>query len=231
MDNIDILKNILLTDDAREEFYDVCRQNANFKYWLAKILPELETCKMPQNNPWHIYNVLDHILYSVEAINKLSRFLPEKERLTLAMTMFLHDIGKPQCHLQRIKNGKMIDSFFHHNEASARIAHRVLSQLGFNAVETRKIESLVLKHDIFMFIEEGKTANPHHETLSKSLMIREMAFFEDRGLDGINCMQQLLYVGEADNLAQNPKMTKSSLHLIHSMQDMLNVLRDESERG
>ena len=34
-------------------------------------MPQVEDCKnQEQNNPWHKYNVLDHILHSVEEMNK-----------------------------------------------------------------------------------------------------------------------------------------------------------------
>ena len=116
MQNIDILDNILLSDKVVERFQSVFETNVEFKLWLDKVLPEIRLCaKQDQNNPWHKYNVLDHILYSVEEMNKQTLNMPEKERRMLAYTMLMHDIGKPAKHIRREKNGEIIDSFFNGN--------------------------------------------------------------------------------------------------------------------
>ena len=75
---LEILDNILLSDDVTNEFYKNY-DNKDFKTWILSILPEIEDCKnQQQDNPWHIYSVLNHILHSVEEMNKQTKNMPLK---------------------------------------------------------------------------------------------------------------------------------------------------------
>lgn len=230
MDNFNLLKKILLSDNACNNFKGEYSLNNEFRQWIDSTLPEIQDCFMPQNNPWHIYSVIDHILHSVENINRLSSHLPYSDRETLALTMLLHDIGKPKCHIKRLKGGEMIDSFFDHNKEGEKIADRFLSQMGVEGYNHQLIKALVYKHDIFMFIKESQPHNPHHRHLSKELILEEIKDFEGYGLDGLTAMEYLLMVGRADNLAQNPKMTGASLRLLDLMDDLLQDIKEERER-
>ncbi len=220
---IEKLNQILLSDNTVEKFYKAV-EDQSFKDWLLKILPEVEACKnLNQDNPWHVYNCLDHILHSVEEINKLTKELPYDIRRMLAYTMFLHDIGKPGCHLRRFskKYGREIDSFFDHNLASKRIANRVALQFSFSEQERNQIEMLVEMHDIFMFITLHDDGNKFHHVLTPEYLNSEIAKLEKVG-DGKTLMKYLVMVGIADNRAQNPKMTKNSLRLLDVINNMLN---------
>ena len=175
MDNIEILDGILLGNNAVEDFYSKWQTDNSFKEWINNLLPEIEACeKQQQINPWHKYNVLGHILHSVEAINKQTRDMDHTTRRRLAYTMFLHDIGKPKHHVERIVNGEKRDSFFNHNIGSEKIARRVLPTLNFDKHEIEIISKLVYKHDIFMFIKDFPTRNPHWRTLSPTLIKEEI---------------------------------------------------------
>lgn len=75
----DLLDKILLSNNVIDEFYKNY-ENPSFKKWILNILPEIEDCKnTKQDNPWHVYNCLDHILHSVENINKLSKGIDPKK--------------------------------------------------------------------------------------------------------------------------------------------------------
>ncbi|MBQ8425705.1 MAG: HD domain-containing protein [Clostridia bacterium] len=221
MDFKSYLDKVLLSDDVVKVFHNEYENNPNFKKHLVSVLPEIDDCaKREQNNPWHIYNVLDHILHSVEAMNKQSKGLPEKDRIMLAYTMFLHDIGKPECHLTRMKKGVEIDSFFNHNKAGEKIANRFLPQIGFNEKDTKVIAKLVDKHDIFMFIQTGEVKNPHHRKLNDKLINGEIKELSEVG-DGESLLRYLVMVGRSDNLAQNPEMTADSLKMLDKFDEML----------
>lgn len=221
MNNLETLTNILLSDNVVDDFYK--NYNGEFKKWLLQILPEIEDCKNQQQiNPWHKYNVLDHILHSVEEMNKQTKNFT-KDRLLLAITMFLHDIGKPECHVSRIVEGKQRDSFFNHNIASEKIARRILPLFNFNKEEIEIISKLVFKHDIFMFIKPFKTDNPHWKTLSPKLIIDEITDLNSVG-DGKKLLKYLIMIGRSDNLAQNEKMTPPSLRMLDKMDKMLNKI-------
>lgn len=223
MENIDLLDSILLSNNVCESFCSEYENNKSFNKWINETICEVKDCyNNPQDNPWHIYNILDHILHSVEEMNKLSQSLDIKERRLLAYTMFLHDIGKPKCKFQRMKNGKMIDSFFKHNIESSKVAKRVLPNLNFSEKEIKNICELIYKHDIFINITLD-TSDKYHRILSEQLVLNEM--------DKLKCddkykyMSYLIKVGLADNKAQNPSMTKEKFMLLKKMDEMLELLK------
>ena len=219
---IETLDQILLSKNPVDEFYKFFNQE-DFKSWLLDILPEVEACKkLKQDNPWHIYNCLDHILHSVEEINKLSSALPQQVRRQLAYTMFLHDIGKPACYIRRYSKlyRREVDSFFNHNLESKKIASRVLSKFGFSTKEEAEIKMLIEMHDIFMFIRLEDDGNKFHHVLTQEYLNSEISKLDKIG-DGKLLMKHLVMVGIADNKAQNPQMTKDSLHLLDVINDMM----------
>lgn len=209
-----LLTQILLSDNVVDDFYQEFNNNIEFRKWLNDTIPEIEVCeKQQQDNPWHKYNVLGHILHSVEEMNKQTVGMSEEEIKILAYTMLFHDIGKPEKHITREKDGKVIDSFFNHNIASERIVKERLPKLGFSEDEINIIAKLVNKHDIFMFIKAFKTNNPHWKVLTEDLVEDEIKDLNQVG-DGQKLMRWLVMVGRADNLAQNEKMTAKSLTLL-----------------
>jgi tRNA nucleotidyltransferase (CCA-adding enzyme) len=222
---INLLDTILLSDNVVNEFYQhYC--GTNFKTWLIDILPEIEDCKnQQQDNPWHIYNCLDHILHSVEAMNRQTKDLPYNVRRLLAYTMFYHDLGKPACYIKRFSKlyGRMVDSFFEHNIVSTDIAKRTLKYFNFSDKDITKIQHLIYNHDIFMFVTLQDDNNPHHHVLTPTLIHEKISNF-NQICNGYELMQYLIMVRRADNLAQNPQMTKNSLHLIDVMKSMLEQL-------
>lgn len=218
MKNKEILENILLSNNVVENFYKY--YTGDFKVWLDNLIPEVEDCiNREQDNPWHKYNVMDHILHSVEEMNKQSK----EDRLLLAYTMFFHDIGKPKCHIRRLSKGKEIDSFFNHNVESEKIARRVLSELSFEKSIIDVICKLVYKHDIFMFIKDFKSNNMHWRYLDHNLIKDEITDLNSVG-DGEKLMRELIMVGRSDNLSQNEKMTGDALKLLDKCDMILDDL-------
>lgn len=216
------LDKILLSNNVTQNFYKAYK-NDDFKAWLLNILPEVEDCRiLQQDNPWHIYNCLDHTLHAVEEMNKQTTHFSAADRRMLAYTMFLHDIGKPKCVVRRFSRlyNREIDSFFDHNLTSAKIAGRVLNDFGFNKDESKVIQRLVEDHDIFMYITLTEDHNTFHKVLTEDLVREHISRLNQYG-DGEVLMQYLTMVGKADNMAQNPKMTQNSLKLIGLIQDMI----------
>ena len=200
--------------------------DANFANWLTSIVPEVVDCaNLKQDNPWHIYNCLEHILRAVEEINKQTKDLSFEDRRLLAYSMFYHDMGKPATHIRRFAKayGREIDSFFNHNKKSAEIVRKTAGNFGFNDQEISQIEKLVLEHDIFMFITDEPDSNPHHKALTKNLILEQIDELSSVG-DGKKFMQFLIMIGIADNKAQNPELTGKSLKLLDKMKQMTNEL-------
>ena len=226
MTNIELLDSIMLSNNVYSDFYAIYSDNIEFKKWLDDLLPEIDLCeKQQQNNPWHKYNVLGHILYSVQAMNNLTRGMNYDTQRMLAYTMLLHDIGKPNTHIVRQKNGELIDSFFNHNIESCKVAKRVLGKLNFNSDQVEIISKLVYKHDIFMFIRLKDSGNRYHRVLSYKLISEEIEDLNQVG-DGYTLLKYLVMVGRSDNLAQNEKMTAESLKLLDTFDTMLDNVKN-----
>lgn len=221
---IKLLDEILLNKNALLEFKSHF-ENKEFHDWIVGILPEIENCQnLKQDNPWHIYNCLEHILHSVEYINELNEneHEDEKTKRLLAYTMFLHDIGKPECHIRRYSKsyGREVDSYFNHNIAGVKIADRVLPQFNFTKEEIDIIKILIEDHDIFMFITLQDDNNPHHKVLDKKVILDEINKLNNYG-NGAKLMKYLIRIGMSDSLSQNPQMTINSLRLLSVMDTML----------
>ena len=222
------LEKVLLSKKVVDEFYKQYEKK-EFRKWINGIIPEVEDCKnQQQDNPWHIYNCLDHILHSVEEINKQTENMDYNTRKILAYTMFFHDIGKPKCHLRRFSKlyGREVDSFFNHNFESEKIAIRALPNLGFDKEQSKIISTLVREHDVFLSLTLEDDGNKFHRVLTTEVLkeiVNRFNGFENK----IQMTKMLAMVGRADNLAQNPKMTKESLHKVDVFEKMLENLENQ----
>jgi len=225
-ENLMKLDEIICGADVVNEFYSAYVNDADFAHWVDKTLPDLKNCeKQKQNNPWHKYNVLGHILHSVEEINALTVMLPNQDKRMLSYVMLFHDMGKPNKHIQRMKNGEMIDSFFNHNEESEKIAKRDLPKLGFSEDDIKVMCKLIFKHDIFMFIKAYDCQNRHWRVLNEKLVQEEIADLNEVG-DGKKLLSYLILIGRADNLAQNEKMTKEAIELLDKFENLLKTFKN-----
>ncbi len=127
---MDELGKILLTDlgwDYLRKYRDI----------LIEILPEIRPCvDFAQHNPWHCYDVFDHILISVGKAPM---------DLTMRMAMLLHDIGKPAA---ASTDEAGIDHFYGHPGISAEMAESILSRLHCSNQLTHDVTELVRYHDV-----------------------------------------------------------------------------------
>jgi tRNA nucleotidyltransferase (CCA-adding enzyme) len=103
---------------------------------IAEIIPEIRPAiGFAQNNPYHCYDVLEHILYSVESA---------PENLIIRLAMLLHDIGKPGCYTQ---SDDGVGHFHGHPEISAETAKNILLRLKYDNETVKTVTQLVLEHD------------------------------------------------------------------------------------
>ena len=104
------------------------------------ILPEFDAMmETPQNTPYHMYNVGEHTIKTMEAI--------EPDRL-LRLTMLLHDIGKPAV---RYTDSTGRDHFNGHGKVGAGMAHGIMRRLKFDNDTIAKVDRLILYHDLRPF--------------------------------------------------------------------------------
>lgn len=102
---------------------------------IGVIIPELKPAfDCAQNNPWHIYNVYEHIIHAVDAA-------PKDEIIRL--TMLLHDIGKPQV---KTTDEKGRDHFKTHAAVGAETAKEILKRFHVSNEIYDKITTLIYYH-------------------------------------------------------------------------------------
>lgn len=103
---------------------------------LKHFLNELCLCNnVEQQNPHHVYDVLTHILKSVDNIEPI---------LHLRLTMVLHDICKPQC---KTVDEKGIGHFYGHDIESSKKALEVLKRMKYDNDTIDKVVTLIKYHD------------------------------------------------------------------------------------
>ena len=89
---------------------------------LFQIIPALKACdKFQQHHPWHRYDVLTHILSTVDAVS-VSGVVDEEYLPVVRMAALLHDVAKPK----RFSCTDGIGHFYGHEKASAEISEYIL---------------------------------------------------------------------------------------------------------
>ncbi len=203
----------------REEFLnllDVSRGGQYLKYMdelglLTVIFPELQLTKGVDQPAEHHWDVFEHSLMTVSAVDyilgqgvwefpddgiltevpwspELARYFEKpvaagsSRRTLLKLAALLHDICKPQTRTIE-DNGKM--RFLGHNEAGATIATGILERLRFSSKEINLVANVVKYH-----LRPNQMGQPP----SRRAVYR---FFRDAGDDGLD----ILYISLADHLA------------------------------
>ena len=177
----------------------------------------------PKNSKWHIYNVLDHTLFSIKHINELSKDLPKEDQKVLAYTMFYHDLGKPEALKINMSGSNPLHSFSYHQEISADIVNRTIKNFSFSEEEQEKIYTLVKHHDYFMLSYKNIDKYINNEEYLSECIKDDINFFGEDEI-GKEYLNNLVLIAKADNLSQNPEMTKESLEFLDSYEKLLNEI-------
>ena len=165
--------------------------------------PDLGYCiGFSQNNPYHNYNVYDHIAYALA-------YAPDD--LITKLALLFHDIGKPQC--------KHFDDFgvghFHgHAKKSAEIADYQLKRLKYDNETRKKVVELVSYHDVTFVYTEKEIKKCVKRWLNK---IGEEQF------------RRLLDIRLADVLAQSPEYSLNRINNIHKLLNALEEVLKEKD--
>ncbi|HEX3037570.1 MAG TPA: HD domain-containing protein [Oscillospiraceae bacterium] len=142
MEKKELLHNIAAERISSEFQKLICGKNAEqilrqyptvFGEFLPEILPMVG---FEQHNPYHIYDVWEHTIHSVSAIEPTP---------ALRLAMLLHDIGKPDCYTQ---DDKGIGHFYGHPQRGSEIATAVLKRLRLDNATIKQITTLVKYHDM-----------------------------------------------------------------------------------
>ncbi len=154
----------------------------DYEYVIFFIIPELkETKNCTQNHERHIFDVWEHTVASVAAVK------PEPE---LRFAMLLHDIGKPMV---KSTDDKWVDHFHNHSAMSTEIARGILNRLKCSKAFKNQILALVKNHGLML-----------HQ-LSKKTFKKYIAEY------GLDTVEKLFDVREADCKGQNPKFLQQCL--------------------
>ena len=138
----DLLRNIAAERLASELLKLICGKNAEqilrqYPTVFGEFLPEiLPTVGFEQHNPYHVYDVWEHTIHSVSAIEPTP---------VLRLAMLLHDIGKPDCYTQ---DEIGIGHFYGHPQKSSEIAATVLKRLRLDNDTIKQVTTLVKYHDL-----------------------------------------------------------------------------------
>ena len=127
------LNKILLSDDPG-------KLRLLYKTGLMRhIIPALCDCfTTEQNNKYHIYNVGEHIMVTVENTPK---------DLILRWSALMHDIGKPAC---RSRDSNGICHFYGHHRESVKVANDFLHKIRMDRDSIHDILILTENHDVHL---------------------------------------------------------------------------------
>ena len=110
---------------------------------IGVFLPELTPMVgFEQHNIHHIYDVWEHTLHGVDAVEPLP---------VLRLAMLFHDSGKPACYTM---DEKGVGHFYGHPKVSFAIAEKALARLRFDHETIREVTELVRHHDAPVTAEE-----------------------------------------------------------------------------
>ena len=103
------------------------------------LFPEFDRMmEMPQNTPWHCYNVGMHTIETMKQV-------PADP--ILRWTALLHDVGKLET---RSTDEQGRDHFYGHAKVSAEFAHQFLRSLKFDNYTVDMVTLLVRHHDAYL---------------------------------------------------------------------------------
>lgn len=177
-----------------------CAQLLLYKDVFSLFIPELkDMIDFPQNNPYHDYDVFGHTIHAVEHC--------ESEDLTVRLSVFFHDFGKPHSY-QDGEDG--IRHFKGHGKISAEITDNIMKRLRFDNETKNNVVELVYYHDATF--EVGKK-------------------YVKRWLNKIGEEQfrRLLEVRKADILGQKPDFEQSRIDKVNNIEQILEEVLQEDE--
>lgn len=176
----------------------------------AVVLPELDAMFLQeQNNPHHIFSVGDHVIQTVDKLNRYVKLLEitEKDHSVLCWTMLLHDVGKPLCHT---RDEEGLDHFYGHAEKGMYLAKKILRRLRFDNYTIELASRLIKWHD-------------YRYTLTEKNMRRAVNKI------GTDLMELLFIVQRMDVMGQNPGTWQNKLEILDGAQALYQNILDKGQ--
>jgi poly(A) polymerase len=209
---------------------------------VTAIIPEMTQTKGVEQPKEHFWNVFDHSIETVAAVDfllghdtyeyaddRMLAVVPKlavldqhcnaevshgsTRRLLLKLSALLHDIAKPQT---KAINDRGQMRFLGHTDEGAAIAINILERLRFSGKELKLVETLVKHH-----LRPGQMS--HDEIPSRRAIYR---YYRDTGDAGID----ILFLSLADHLAaRGPTLNLASWQEHTKMVEYVLTQRIESE--
>jgi tRNA nucleotidyltransferase (CCA-adding enzyme) len=142
-------KNLLLNISPERIREELCKmiggeniRNVLMKFSdiMAEIIPEFARCiGFEQNNPYHIFDVYEHIAAAVEYYTGGD--------IIIKLALLFHDIGKPSCYSENERGGH----FYGHEKPGADMTDVIMKRLRFDNDTRNRTVELVLFHDAETF--------------------------------------------------------------------------------
>ncbi len=165
------------------------------------VLPEFDAMmETPQNHPHHMYNVGEHSIHAMEAV---------EARKDLRLAMLFHDIGKPETHSI---DEAGVDHFHGHQEVGARITKGILKRLRFDNDTISMVSRLVAYHDF------GTGSEPNMKMLRRGM-----------NRMGEDIFPALFDVKRGDILAQSMYKREEKLENLSKLQDFYQKILDQNQ--
>ena len=190
--------------DVKEFETDLLSQNVTEKY-LNMSRDELEerfgsefvkTVDFgDQNNNSHQYELFEHILRTVDAIQ--ADRLSKEDTLKVKIAAFFHDIGKPSVAQLNEKTGQT--QYIGHAKQSAEIAKEILENIGYSEEEIAELSFLIQSHDDFIPI--AKKEDVTEQRISK--VIASITKKSENYTPTISDFRKLIALCKGDAMAQN----------------------------
>ena len=202
------VEKLLMSDNP--EFFRLFYESGLTKVFM----PEFDSCMVTtQENPHHAYNVGDHMLHAVSAVN-LERLADEysgeefeKNKRILRLTMLLHDIGKPD---KKTVDEEGIAHFKFHPEHGTEMSEEILRRLRYDNDTIKMVTGLVAAHEM-RYPAEKKN-------------VRRII-----GKVGEEFFPLLYYVNEADALAQSMYMRTEKLQRLQDIRRLYEEVKHDNE--
>ncbi len=169
---------------------------------LGVVIPELLPMKgFAQNNPYHRYDVLEHCIRAMEAVET-----SEDNAVYMKLAALFHDIGKPETYSE---DEKGIGHFYGHPSVSCRICRDIMNRLHADNFTKSRLCRIVKYHDL-VFEKDRR------------LLKRWMNRF------GADVMLEILEIKKADNFATG-NMEESLRVKFDEIRQIMEQILDEQQ--
>jgi tRNA nucleotidyltransferase (CCA-adding enzyme) len=158
-------------------------------------MPELRASFMCQQNKYHAYDVLEHVMHVLDAA-------PKNELVQLAA--LFHDIAKPACKGVHPVTGQA--TFYNHEEKGADMTKEIMTRLKFSTDEIEKVSTLVRHHLL------------PHDRLSNAALRR---WVRKVGAENVD---ELLDLAQADLDGKGPAEVQIPGNFVSEFRDRLKAL-------